>query len=433
MIMPKKRTIAIVLGGGKGTRLYPLTKDRSKPAVPFAGKYRLVDIPISNCINSGFKQIYILTQFNSASLHNHISNTYIFDTFSYGFVEILAAEQTYHSNDWYQGTADAVRKNLKHFADQSADYYIILSGDQLYRMDYRKMLKTHIESGAVLTVAAKTISREQATGLGIIGADDNGIIKKFYEKPAPDLDISEYRIPTKLLKNSLGQLPNDSNEYLASMGIYIFDAEAMHQMLEGNDSTDFGKEVIPEAIKNQKVAAYLFDGFWEDIGTIKAFYDTNLDLSSVTPAFDFYNEEMPIYTHRRHLPATKVNFCNISTSLTSEGSIITNAYIVNSIIGVRTLIESGASLDGVYCMGASYYETVEEKTENARRNIPNIGIGRATIIRRAIIDQNARIGDGCRIGIDDIERIDGDYSNYSIHDGIIVIHKNAIIPHGTIL
>jgi glucose-1-phosphate adenylyltransferase len=431
--MGKKRAIAIVLGGGKGTRLYPLTKDRSKPAVPFAGKYRLVDIPISNCINSGIKQIYILTQFNSASLHNHIANTYIFDTFSNGFVEILAAEQTYHSNDWYQGTADAVRKNLRHFADQDAKYYIILSGDQLYRMDFRQMLQAHIDSKAVLTIAAKTVSRQEAVGLGIIGADEEGIIKKFYEKPAPDLDISEYRVPAKLLKKALNQAPNESNEYLASMGIYIFDAIAMEEILCSNNATDFGKEIIPEVIKTQKVATYLFDSFWEDIGTINAFYDTNIDLASVTPAFNFYNEEMPIYTHRRHLPATKVNFCNISCSLTSEGSIITNAYIVNSIIGVRTLIESGASLDGVYCMGASYYETPEEKIENARRKLPNIGIGLGTIIRRAIIDQNARIGDGCRIGIDDIQRIEGDYSNYSIHDGIIVIHKNAIIPDGTIL
>ncbi len=429
----KKRTIAIVLGGGKGTRLYPLTKDRAKPAVPFAGKYRLVDIPISNCINSGIKQIYILTQFNSASLHNHIANTYIFDTFTNGFVEVLAAEQTYHTNDWYQGTADAVRKNLKHFADQEAEYYIILSGDQLYRMDYEKMLNTHIESGAVLTIAAKTISRQEATGLGIIGADEEGIIHKFYEKPAPDYDISEYQIPATLLKNSLNQEPSEKNEYLASMGIYIFNAQVMNDLLKGNTATDFGKEVIPDVIKTQKVAAYVFDGFWEDIGTIKAFYDINIDLASVTPSFNFYNEEMPIYTHRRHLPATKVNFCNISCSLTSEGSIITNAYIVNSIIGVRTLIESGASLDGVYCMGASYYETPEEKAENARKKIPNIGIGRGTIIRRAIIDQNARIGDGCRIGIDDIQRTEGDFANYSIHDGIIVIQKHAIIPDGTIL
>ena len=431
--MGKKKAIAIVLGGGKGTRLYPLTKDRSKPAVPFAGKYRLVDIPISNCINSGIKQIYILTQFNSASLHNHIANTYIFDTFSNGFVEILAAEQTFHNNDWYQGTADAVRKNLKHFADQNADYYIILSGDQLYRMDFQHMLQSHIDSGAVLSIAAKTISRSEATGLGIIGADENGQITGFYEKPSIDEDITNLKVPAELLKTTLNKEPSEENEYLASMGIYIFNATRMEEILSTNPSADFGKEIIPDVIRTEKVSTYVFDGFWEDIGTIKAFYNTNIDLASVTPAFNFYNEEVPIYTHRRHLPATKVNFCNISCSLTSEGSIITNAYIVNSIIGVRTLIESGASLDGVYCMGASFYETEEEKAENTAKKIPNIGIGRATIIRKAIIDQNARIGDGCRIGIDDIERKEGDYSNYSIHDGVIIIHKNAIIPHGTIL
>ena len=360
------KIVAIVLGGGRGTRLYPLTMDRSKPAVPFAGKYRLVDIPISNCINSDMKQIYVLTQFNSASLHNHISSTYQFDQFSGGFVEILAAEQTYASESWYQGTADAVRKNLKHFSDQNPDYYVILSGDQLYRMDFREMLDCHIKTGAELTIAAKPISRAEATGLGIIGADENGMIKSFYEKPAPDMDISEYKVPAKLMKEQLGKDVDKSNEYLASMGIYIFTAKTMEQALN-NDKTDFGKEIIPEIIKTRPVATYLFDGFWEDIGTIKAFYETNLNLASEKPAFNFYDEEMPIYTHRRHLPATKANFCNISCSLTSEGSIITNAYIVNSIIGVRTFIESGASLDGVYCMGASHYETEEEKAEKGGR------------------------------------------------------------------
>jgi glucose-1-phosphate adenylyltransferase len=428
----KEKAIAIVLGGGKGTRLYPLTMDRAKPAVPFAGKYRLVDIPISNCINSGIRQIYILTQFNSASLHNHISNTYIFDTFSNGFVEILAAEQTNQTDTWYQGTADAVRKNLKHFHDQNADYYIILSGDQLYRMDLKDMLDRHIASKAELTIASKPISREQATGLGIIGCDEKGILTSFYEKPANDLDISEFKVPDSYMFNSLKKHVGPSNEYLASMGIYIFNAKTMEEVLN-NDKTDFGKEIIPDVIKQRRVATYLFDGFWEDIGTIKAFYETNLDLASINPQFNFYDEQMPIYTHRRHLPATKVNFCNISSSLTSEGSIITNAYIVNSIIGVRTLIESGASLDGVYCMGASFYETEEQKVENAKRGVPNIGIGRGTIIRRAIIDQNARIGDGCRIGIDDIPREEGDYAMYSIHDGIIVINKNAVIKNGTVL
>ncbi|HOE83706.1 MAG TPA: glucose-1-phosphate adenylyltransferase [Sphaerochaeta sp.] len=428
----KERVIAIVLGGGKGTRLYPLTMDRAKPAVPFAGKYRLVDIPISNCINSNFKQIYILTQFNSASLHNHIANTYIFDTFSNGFVEILAAEQTNQTDTWYQGTADAVRKNLRHFRDQNADYYIILSGDQLYRMDLQEMLNRHISAGAELTIAAKPISREQATGLGIMGVDKDGIINKFYEKPAPDLDISDYKVGDAFMQESLGVKVGPENEYLASMGIYIFNSKTMEEVLN-NDKTDFGKEIIPDVIKQRKVACFLFDGFWEDIGTIKAFYDTNLDLASINPKFNFYDEQMPIYTHRRHLPATKVNFCNISNSLTSEGSIITNAYIVNSIIGVRTIIESGASLDGVYCMGASFYETEQEKKENAKRGIPNVGIGKATIIRRAIIDQNARIGDGCRIGIDDIPRKEGDFAMYSIHDGIIVINKNAVIKNGTVM
>ena len=429
--MPRKRrVIAIILGGGKGTRLYPLTMDRSKPAVPFGGKYRLVDIPISNCINSDLKQIYVLTQFNSASLHTHISNTYVFDTFSHGFVEILAAEQTYHSSTWYQGTADAVRKNLKHFSDMDPEYCVVLSGDQLYRMDLNKMIERHIETGAELTIAAKPISRSECTGLGIIGTDHDGIITQFYEKPSSTEDISQFKVNPDYIKTALGTEASRSNEYLASMGIYVFNWKSMVQMLD-NDKDDFGKEIIPMALGHRKLATFLFDGFWEDIGTIKAFYETNLDLASVKPQFNFYDEEMPIYTHRRHLPATKMNFCNISCSLASEGSIITNAYIVNSIIGVRTLIESGASLDGVYCMGAGFYESDEQKAENRQNGIPNVGIGKGTIIRRAIIDQNARIGEGCRIGIDDIPRPEGDFDNYSIHDGIIVIHKGAIIPDGT--
>lgn len=432
MILNNKKVVAIILGGGRGTRLYPLTMDRSKPAVPFAGKYRLVDIPISNCINSNMRQIYVLTQFNSASLHNHIASTYNFDAFSGGFVEILAAEQTTTSESWYQGTADAVRKNLKHFRDQNADYYIILSGDQLYRMDFNKMLDRHIKSGAVLTIAGKPISRAEATGLGIMGCNEDGMITKFFEKPAPDADISDFKCPKDYLERELGKPETEKNEYIASMGIYIFNAKEMEMALN-NDKTDFGKEIIPDIIKTRPVASYLFDDYWEDIGTVKAFYEANLNLASTKPAFNFYDEDMPIYTHRRHLPATKANFCNISNSLTSEGSIITNAYIVNSIIGVRTFIEEGASLDGVYCMGASRYETEEEKLNNAKNGIPNIGIGRATIIKKAIIDQNARIGSNCRIGIDNIKRPEGDFEMYSVHDGIIVINKNAVIPDGTVI
>lgn len=426
------KVLAIVLGGGKGTRLYPLTKDRSKPAVPFGGKYRLVDIPISNCINSDLRQIYILTQFNTASLHNHISNTYIFDSFSKGFVEVLAAEQTHQSDDWYQGTADAVRKNIKHFHDQAPDYYIILSGDQLYRMNFMEMFKKHIDSGANLTVAAKAVSREEATGLGMMGIDNKGYINSFVEKPAPEDDIDYLKAPEAVLRESIASSELSKKNFLASMGIYIFNAPDMEAMLD-NDFKDFGKEIIPNAIENKKVSAYVFDDFWEDIGTIRAFYETNLNIASIEPEFNFYDELMPIYTHRRHLPATKMNFCTISQSLASEGSIITNASIVNSIIGVRTLIESGANLDGVYCMGSGYYETEKEKMLNKEKNIPNIGIGRGTIIKNAIIDQNVRIGDGCRIGIDNKLREDGMYDNYWIKDGLIVIPKNGIIPSGTVI
>ncbi len=425
-------TLAIVLGGGKGTRLNPLTKERSKPAVPFGGKFRLVDIPISNCINSDLKRIYILTQFNSASLHNHISNTYIFDSFSKGFVAILAAEQTPLSDTWFQGTADAVRKNLKHFQAQNPKYYIILSGDQLYRMNFKDMLNKHIESNAELTIAAKPVSRGEATGLGIMATDETGKITSFDEKPAPEKDISSMIVNKALLEGIVAPDKMHEKEYLASMGIYIFNAATMEKLLD-NDKMDFGKEIIPGSIDSIKVQSYIFDGFWEDIGTIKAFYETNLNIASITPEFNFYDESMPIYTHRRYLPATKMNFCTVSQSLASEGSIITNASIVNSIIGVRTLIESGANLDGVYCMGSSFYENEEQKEENLKNHIPNIGIGRGTIIRKAIIDQNARIGDGCRIGIDSMDRIDGEYDNYWIVDGIIVIPKNGIIKSGTVI
>ena len=424
-----EKVLSIVLGGGKGTRLYPLTKERAKPAVPFGGKYRLVDIPISNCINAGFKQIYILTQFNSASLHNHISNTYIFDVFTHGFVEILAAEQTFENTSWYEGTADAVRKNFTHFHDQEPTHYLILAGDQLYRMNLHDLFKEHLESGAEVTVAAIPVSRQHATGLGIIKADEKKRAVSFVEKPSPDADISGMKVPPSVLKKA-GIRSDDSKEYLASMGIYIFNADTMEKVLD-NNYTDFGKEIIPIAIGERHVNTFIFNGFWEDIGTIKAFYETNLNLASLTPAFNFYDENMPIYTHRRHLPATKINFCTISQSLAAEGSIITNASIVNSMIGVRTLIESGASLDGVYSMGANYYETYEEKQANEARGIPNIGIGRGTIVKRAIIDKNARIGDGCRIGIDHIDRQDGDYGSYWIVDGIIVIPKNGLIPPGT--
>ncbi|MBN1518692.1 MAG: glucose-1-phosphate adenylyltransferase [Spirochaetales bacterium] len=423
-----QKVLSIVLGGGKGTRLFPLTKDRAKPAVPFGGKYRIVDIPISNCINSGFKQIYILTQFNSASLHLHIARTYVFDTFSDGFVEILAAEQTLTHTGWYEGTADAVRKNLNHFRPQHPSHYLIVSGDQLYRMDLADMFKRHVESGCPLTIACTTVDREAASGFGIMQMDAQSRILDFMEKPAPDLDIDNYKIPKELRHDRR----TGGKDYLASMGIYIFDAALMEEAL-ANAHNDFGKDVIPAILKSKPVNAYMFEGYWEDIGTIKSFYDANLDLSDMTPEFNFYDEHMPIYTHRRNLPASKLNYCTLNRSLSADGCIITNASISGSIVGIRTIIETGASLDGVVCMGADYYENDDEKAANEAAGRPNIGIGMGTIIKRAIIDKNARIGANCRIGIDDLPRVDGEYEHYYIVDGIIVIPKNAAIPPGTII
>ncbi|RKX77340.1 MAG: glucose-1-phosphate adenylyltransferase [Spirochaetes bacterium] len=422
-----EKVISIVLGGGKGTRLYPLTKERAKPAVPFGGKYRLIDIALSNCINSGFRQIYILTQFNSFSLHLHITKTYIFDTFTRGFVEVLAAEQTFERSSWYEGTADAVRKNFLHFHTQAPTHYIILSGDQLYRMNLYDMFKQHLESGAGATVAATPVTREAASSLGILRVDKKNRIVEFLEKPGPNQDISSFKIP-----ESLKIKQKEGKDYLASMGMYIFNADFMEESLD-NNFTDFGKEIIPLCIENGYVNSYIYNGFWEDIGTIRAFYETNINLARINPDFNFYDENNPIYTAKRYLPASKINFCTISQSLTAEGSIITNASIVNSIIGIRTIIESGANLDGVVCMGADYYETPESRKINTERGIPLMGIGRGTIIKRAIIDKNVRIGDGCRIGIDNFQREDGDYNNYYIREGIIIIPKNAILYPGTVI
>lgn len=424
--MPK--VLSIVLGGGKGTRLFPLTKDRAKPAVPFGGKYRIVDIPISNCINAGFNQIYILTQFNSASLHLHIVRTYSFDSFSSGFVEILAAEQTLVHSGWYEGTADAVRKNLVHFRPQSPSHYLIVSGDQLYRMDLADMFRKHLESGCGLTIAGTTVDRETASSLGIMAVDKQSRIVDFVEKPEPSKDVSSFRIPAELRSDRR----SGGKDFLASMGIYIFDAPLMERALD-NEFMDFGKEIIPSILASEPVNAYVFNGYWEDIGTIRSFYDANLELTAIDPRFNFYDEAKPIFTHKRNLPASKLNYCSLNQTLASDGCIITNASIARSIVGVRTVIESGASLDGVVCMGADFYESIEEKTANRAAGKPDVGIGQGSIIKKAIIDKNARIGSDCRIGIDPLNRADGEYKNYYIVDGIIIIPKNAIIPPGTVI
>jgi glucose-1-phosphate adenylyltransferase len=420
--------LSIVLGGGKGTRLFPLTQARAKPAVPFGGKYRLVDIPISNCINAGLRRIYILTQFNSASLHLHLAQTYVFDTFTNGFVEILAAEQTFEHSGWYEGTADAVRKNFSHFRTQNPSYYLILSGDQLYRMDLQDLLKNHRDSGAAITIACTAVTRQDASQLGILKVDKNNRIVEFLEKPGPTRDIGDFKAPAELQ----GKLNSREDVYLASMGIYVFNARNMEDCL-ANELTDFGKEIIPRAINKLKVNAYIFNGYWEDIGTIRNFYEANLELTSLRPRFDFYDEDKPIYTHIRNLPPSKMNFSNMNQSIAAEGCIITNASITNSIVGVRTIIESGSSLNGVVCMGADYYETEVQKLQNAEARVPNVGIGKGVIVKGAIIDKNACIGDGCRIGVDNISRNDGNYGHYHIVDGIVVIPKNAVLYPGTVI
>jgi glucose-1-phosphate adenylyltransferase len=343
-------------------------------------------------------------------------------------VEILAAEQTLEHSGWFEGTADAVRKNFVHFRTQEPEHYLILSGDQLYRMNLKDFLKKHKESGAVISIACTAVSREEASGLGILKADKNNVITEFLEKPGPTKDISDFKLPNELKKDK-----NRGDEYLASMGIYIFNAPTMESCLD-NELTDFGKEVIPQAINKLKVNAYVFDGYWEDIGTIKSFYEANLELTTLRPRFDFYDENHPIYTHTRCLPPSKMNFSNMNQSIAAEGCIITNASISDSIVGVRTIIESGSSLNGVICMGADYYESDLQKQKNAETHIPNLGIGRGTLIKKAIIDKNACIGEGCRIGVDDnITRVDGNYGTYHIIDGIVVIPKNTVLYPGTVI
>lgn len=423
----KPRIVALILGGGKGTRLYPLTKERSKSAVSFGGKYRLVDIPLSNCINSGYKKIYLLTQFNSTSLHMHIANSYNFDRFSSGFVEILAAEQTLENDKFYEGTADAVRKSMSHFEAQNPTHYIILSGDQLYRMDLRDFFDSHIRSGASISVATTPVNRTDASRFGIVKTDDTNRITEFKEKPAPDIDISAWKISPELMAT----IPDPGKEYLASMGIYIFNASTLNAVLNENDSKDFGKEVIPNSIGNYIVNAYVFNNYWEDIGTIKSFYDANIKLTDIDPEFNFYDEDEPIFTHMRNLPPSKINGASIFCTLTSEGCVITNCKLSRSIIGVRSIIENGSDLSGVIMMGADFYQNLEEKKDDIKKGLPTIGIGKNCFISRTIIDKNARIGNNVRINVDGRNYENGDHGNFYSADGIIVIRKGAVIPDGT--
>ena len=408
------------MGGGAGSRLYPLTKDRSKPAVPLGGKYRLVDIPISNCLNSGMKKIYVLTQFNSTSLHRHINASYQFDHFSKSFVEILAAQQTPEGSHWYQGTADAVRQNMRYFLEDPYEYYVILSGDQLYRMDYTELLTKHILTKADITIATIPVTREAATDFGIMDSDPDYRITRFVEKPKEDKVLDSLRIPPVLLKQ-LGQ-PADADLYQASMGIYVFNRKVLEECLD-NDFVDFGKHIIPAAIQERRVTAHIFQGYWEDIGTIRAFYEANLKLTDLVPEYSFFETNTPVYTHRRYLPATKINGAMVRQAIISDGCIITDCSIERSVIGIRAIINSGSTVRASFIMGSDYYETTPPT------GFPAVGIGKNCVIDRAIIDKNARIGDGCVITPEGKpDHMDGD--NFFVRDGIIVIPKNGVIAAG---
>ena len=428
-----KNVLAVILGGGAGTRLYPLTKLRAKPAVPLAGKYRLIDIPVSNCINSGIFQIYVLTQFNSASLNRHIARAYNFSGFVEGFVEVLAAQQTPENPNWFQGTADAVRQYVWLMQDWNVDEYIILSGDHLYRMDYRLFLQRHRETNADITISVVPMDDKRASDFGLMKIDPNGRVIDFSEKPKGDA-LKAMQVDTTVL----GLSPEEAQKspYIASMGIYIFKKEVLIKLLkEAPERTDFGKEIIPASSKDYNVQAYLFDGYWEDIGTIEAFYDANLALTrQPTPPFSFYEETAPIYTRARYLPPTKLLDCKVTESMIGEGCILKECRIDHSVLGVRTRVEAGSIIEDSLLMGADFYESFGERQSNGDRNHVYLGIGANSTIRRAIVDKNAHIGSDVQIvNKDRVEEADRENLGFYIRSGIVVVLKNAVIPDGTVI
>jgi glucose-1-phosphate adenylyltransferase len=421
--------LSVIMGGGQGTRLFPLTKERAKPAVPLAGKYRLVDIPISNCINSGLRRIYLLTQFNSASLHRHISQSYKFDHFSGGFVELLAAAPTFSDTSWYQGTADAVRKNLIHFMNPDWDYLLILSGDQLYRMDFRDIIQQHAETGADITVATIPVERRETVALGIMQVDAERRITRFVEKPKDPAIQDSLKLPREWYA-PLG-INRKEELFLASMGIYVFNRDIIGPLLD-NKLEDFGKHVIPKAIHDLRVFSFVFQGYWEDIGTIRAFFDANLDVTSELPRFDFFNMTAPIFSHPRWLPSSKINGAQIDHAVISDGCILNRAVITHSIIGLRSFVGAGTVLNRVILLGCDYYETIESILDNEKDGKPRIGIGTNCRIENTIVDKNARIGNN--VVISPAGKPDKvDHPNYYIRDGIVIIPKNGVIPHGMVI
>jgi glucose-1-phosphate adenylyltransferase len=431
--MPAKpNVLAVILGGGAGTRLFPLTQQRSKPAVPLGGKYRLVDIAISNCINSDVFKMFVLTQYNSASLNRHLAQTYRFSQFSNGFVEVMAAEQTPDNPDWFQGTADAVRQILVHLRDWGIDTLLILSGDHLYRMDYRKFLARHFESDADVTVSVTPCDEAAATDFGLLKTDGAGRIIEFKEKPKGD-ELRSMRVDTSKL--GLTDSEAMARPFLASMGIYVFKYDRLEELLAADPTgVDFGREIIPNAIKSGNVQAYLFDGYWEDIGTISAFYRANLDLTSKIPKFNLFDAEAPVFSRARFLPPSKIEESKILDSILSDGCIVNGATITNSVIGLRSRLAKGVRIDSSFVMGADYYQSLEEMRSDFSTGKPRVGIGEETIINRAIVDKNARIGAGVRLlneaGVVNADAQDG---SYYIRDGIIIVPKNAVIGDGTIV
>ena len=415
--------LAIILGGGQGSRLYPLTKERSKPAVPIAGKYRLVDIPISNCINADIKRMFVLTQFNSASLNRHIKNTYHFSFFSSAFVDVLAAEQTPHNKTWFQGTADAVRQSMHHFLRHDFKYFLILSGDQLYQMDYERLINEHKKSKAKISIATIPVNAKDATEFGILKSDDKNVITSFIEKPDASLlpdwtsDVSE-------------DMKNEGRHYLASMGIYVFNRELLEELMENPDTNDFGKEIIPQAIDKHKTVSYQYEGYWTDIGNIDSFFEANIGLTDDIPQFDLYDKKKRIYTRARMLPTTKLTGTMVEKSVIAEGCIVSAAKIEKSVIGIRSRIGDESTVINTYMMGSDTYENI---LETDRNKVPILmGIGERCFIKNAILDKNCRIGDDVRInGGSHLEEVETD--TYMVKQGIVVIKKGAVIPKGTVI
>ena len=420
-----RQVLSVILGGGAGTRLQPLTSNRSKPAVPIAGKYRLVDIPISNCLNSGITRMFVLTMFNSASLNRHIKNTYHFSAFSSAFVDILAAEQTPDNPAWFQGTADAVRQGLRHLAPFDSDYVLILSGDQLYQIDFQKMIKQHQEAGADITIATIPVTAKEASEFGICKITD-GMITSFTEKPKSGLN--DWRSDTGDEMRSKGK------EYLASMGIYVFNRQLLFDILqeEFSHATDFGKEIIPQSIDKYKVASYQYEGYWEDIGNIPAFFHANIGLTKDIPEFNLFDDTHTIYTRSRMLPPAKISGTQIEHSILADGSIVHAKHLENAVIGIRSRIEHDSTVINTYMMGSDYYETLEEIRREQERGIPQLGVGYRCHIQNVIIDKNVRIGDDVKI-IGGAHLPDEDTPLYTVREGVVVLKKGAVLPNGFML